>query len=313
MDLIADIGATNSRFALLDDKGKPLAAEEFHNADFTGFAQVLEAYLDHRRETDRPRQAALAIAAPIVSDRVTMVNIQWEFSQNELKRRFGLSRLVVVNDLAAVAWGLPDTKIPDVQLIGRGEPVARAPLAVLGPGSGLGVATIVASSDTWAVASGEGGHVTMAAADEEEAAVLRMLRERFGHCSAERLLSGPGLVNLYETLGRLASRPVASMSPADVTRAAELGDALAGKARDMFFAMLGTVAGNLALTVGARGGVYLAGGIVPRMVEPLELSGFRERFEAKGRYRYYMERIPTYVITERVPAFRGLRRLLGYH
>lgn len=313
MDLIADIGATNARCALLDDKGNVVALERYRNADLPGIEALLDGYLERRRTSDRPRRAALAVAAPILADHVQMTNIDWSFSQAELKIRLGLNRLVVVNDFTAVAWGLPKLEPEDVAAVGRPKsPEAAGPLAVLGPGSGLGVASTLPTADGWAVASGEGGHVTMPAATDEEAAVVALLRAEHGHCSAERLLSGPGLVNLYGALARLAGRGVPTVTPLDVTGLAARGEPLARKTLDVFFGMLGTVAGNLALTVGATGGVYVAGGIVPNLLDALHESAFRERFEAKGRYRGYMEPIPTYVVTQPLPAFRGLRTLLGY-
>jgi glucokinase len=185
-------------------------------------------------------------------------------------------------------------------------------MATLGPGSGTGVAAILPAADNWAVMTGEGGHVSLPAATSEEQDVIAALRQRFGHCSAERVLSGQGLVNLYVALAELAGRGQPTVTPEDVTRLANQREPLARKTVQMFFAMLGTVAGDLALTTGARGGVYIAGGIVPRMVDALEKSEFRARFENKGRYREYMAGIPTYVITAPLPAFRGLRHLLGY-
>jgi glucokinase len=185
-------------------------------------------------------------------------------------------------------------------------------MATLGPGSGIGVAAMVPASDGWAVMTGEGGHVSMPAQTDEEEAVIARLRERFGHCSAERILSGPGLVNLYVALAELAGRGQPTVTAEDVTNLARQGEPLARKTLGMFFAMLGTVAGDVALTTGARGGVYVAGGIVPRFVELLRKSEFRARFEAKGRYRDYLAAIPTFVVTAPLPAFRGLRYLLGY-
>jgi glucokinase len=310
---MADIGATNTRCALLDDKGQELAPESFDNADFTGVAGVLRVYLDHRRASDRPTRAALAVAAPIGGDDVQMVNIGWRFSQKALKEDLDLKRLQVVNDFAAIAWALPLLKPADVVKIGGGESVPRSTLAALGPGSGLGVSALVPAADSWAVMSGEGGHVSMPAATREEQDVIALLRERFdGHCSAERVLSGPGLVNLYVALAELAGRGQPTVNPEDVTNLAKQGEPLARKTLAMFFAMLGSIAANLAVTTGAHGGVYIAGGIVPRLVEQLHKSEFRARFEAKGRYRDYLEAIPTYLITAPLPAFRGLRYLLGY-
>jgi len=310
---MADIGATNTRCALLDDKGQELAPEIFDNADFTGVAGVLRVYLDHRRASDRPTRAALAVAAPIRGDEVRMVNIGWRFSQSALKEELDLKRLQVVNDFAAIAWALPLLGPADVVRVGGGGSVPRATVAALGPGSGLGVSALVPAADSWAVMTGEGGHVSMPAATREEQDVIALLRERFdGHCSAERVLSGPGLVNLYVALAELAGRGQPTVNPEDVTNLAKQGEPLARKTLGMFFAMLGTVAANLAVTTGAHGGVYIAGGIVPRLVEQLHKSEFRARFEAKGRYRDYLGAIPTLVITAPLPAFRGLRYLLGY-
>jgi len=299
---MADIGATNTRCALLNDKGQELAPEVFENADFTGVTGLLSIYLDHRRASDRPKRAALAIAAPIVGDEVQMTNIDWRFSQSELKQTLGLQRLLVCNDFAAIAWGLPQLGPADVIQIGGGQASPRATLAALGPGSGIGVSALVPASDGWAVVTGEG----------EEQQVIERVRARFGHCSAERLLSGPGIVNLYVALAELAGRGEPTVTPEDVTKLAKQGEPLARKTLAMFFAMLGTVASDLALTTGARGGVYIAGGIVPQLVEVLRKSEFRARFEAKGRYRDYLAAIPTFVVTAAMPAFRGLRHLLGY-
>jgi glucokinase len=310
---MADIGATTTRCALVGDKGQELAPEIFENADFTGVEGVLRVYLDHRRASDWPTRAALAVAAPIVGDEVQMINIGWRFSQSELQQALNLKRLQIVNDFAAIAWALPQLTPGDVVQIGGGESVPRTTLASLGPGSGLGVSALVPSSDGWAVMTGEGGHVSMPAATREEQDVIALVRDRFdGHCSAERVLSGPGLVNLYVALGELAGRGRPTVNPEDVTNLAKQGEPLARKTLAMFFAMLGTAAANLALVTGARGGVYIAGGIVPRFVEQLRKSEFRARFENKGRYRSYLAAIPTHVITASLPAFRGLKYLLGY-
>lgn len=313
MDLIADIGATNARCALVDDKGKVLSPQEFRNADFDSLEAVLDAYLGERRASDRPKRAALAIAAPITGDRVAMRNIEWSFSQAQLKDRFELLRLTVVNDFAALAWALPSFGTDDKVQIGTGSPVERSARAVLGPGSGLGVASLAPSSDGWTAVSGEGGHVTLAASTDEEQQIIASLRAEYGgHCSAERALSGPGLVALYTALAKMVGRGKPTVTPEDVTNLARQGEPLANKTLEAFFCFLATVASDLALTVGARGGVYIAGGIVPRLIEPLQRSPFRERFVAKGRYRDYLTPIPTYVVTQKLPAFVGLRTLLGY-
>ena len=313
MDLMADIGATNTRCALVDHKGEELAAEVFHNADFSSLAGLLKSYLDHRRTTDRPKRAALAVAAPILGDEVRMLNINWHFSQAKLKSELGLAQLTVCNDFAAVAWGLPYFVAADLRTVGGGQKAAGAALATLGPGSGLGVGALVPTTDGWAVVTGEGGHSTLPATTREEADVIAQIRDRYdGHCSAERVLSGPGLVNLYVALNELGGRAPPAVTPAEVTARAEQGEPLARKAQAMFFALLGTVAGDLALTTGARGGVFIAGGIVPQVLDAFAESEFRARFEAKGRHHSYLAAIPTHVITDPLPAFRGLRHLLGY-
>jgi glucokinase len=283
------------------------------NAEFSGVADVLSQFLARERATGRVERAALAIAAPILGDEVRMINIDWRFSQAELARTLGLRELTVVNDFAALAWGLPQLGAADLHTVGGGAGTPRATLAAIGPGSGLGVAALTPSASGWAVVTGEGGHATMTPFDPEEAAVVETVRRRVGgHCCVEDLLSGRGLVNLYLALAEIRGRDREVVEPKDVTELAEQGEPLAHDAQEMFFAMLGTVAGNLALTVGARGGVFIAGGIVPRVLDAFSRSQFRERFEAKGPYREYMAGIPTHVITTPLPAFRGLRMLLGH-
>lgn len=309
---MADIGATHSRCALLDDEGAILAAETFNNSEFDGVEALLQAYLARRRESDRPSRAAIALAAPILEDHVEMTNLEWSFSQISLQVGLGVRRLMVLNDFEAMAWSLLDLDPDQLTHIGRGEAKPRAARAVLGPGSGLGVSGLVPHPDGWAAIAGEGGHVTLAAMAEDEAEVIGIITERFGHCSAERVLSGPGLVNLYHALSETAGRGISKVEPDDVTSLALKGEPLAANTMDLFFRFLGTVAADLAVTLGARGGVYITGGIVPRVVSLLADSKFRQRFEAKGRYRNYMAAIPTIVVTEAVPAFRGLRRVLGF-
>ena len=190
--------------------------------------------------------------------------------------------------------------------VGGGAPRAHRTIAVLGPGTGFGVSGLVPAGSEWIALSGEGGHATMAPVSERESAVLDLMRARFDHVSAERCISGSGLVNLYNGLAALDGVPAAPYTPAQITDP-EIGaqDPLCCEATAMFCAMLGTVAGNLALSLGAQGGVYIAGGIVPKLGSRFAESAFRERFEAKGRMRPYLASIPTYVITHRLPAFLG--------
>jgi glucokinase len=312
VDVVADIGGTHTRCGLVDCDGRVLATQQFDNADFEGLDELVSAYLKQRRSDDRPSRGAFAVAAPILSDHIEMTNLAWSFSQVGLQSSLGLRRLIVVNDFEALAWGLADFDQHSREQIGDGESAERGAFAVVGPGSGLGVASLVPSRDTWLAVPGEGGHVTLAASTDEEARIIAAIRDKFQHCSAERVLSGPGLVNLYTVLAQMAGRGTPNVEPADVTSLAQRGEPLATKTLAMFFAFLGTVASDVALTVGARGGIYIAGGIVPRVIDLMKKSSFRSRFEAKGRYSKYLREIPTYVITDRIPAFRGLRRVLGF-
>jgi len=308
MDLIADIGATNSRCALLDDAGDIARSESFLNSNFDS----LESLLQHFVNIDAPVRGALAVAGPITGDEIEMLNIDWRFSQQRLADALGLDALHVLNDFEAIAHALPLIAADDCHQIGGGHGHSDATKAVIGPGSGLGVATVAPHGNSWTVVSGEGGHVTVAALDEAESRVIADHADSNGHCSAERLLSGPGLVRIYSSLARRAGKEAGELTPAAISASANEGDAFATKTYDLFFALLGTVAGNLALTVGARGGIYIAGGIVPRVIDALARSAFRERFVGKGRYRSYLEAIPTAVITAEVPAFIGLKAVLGY-
>lgn len=309
MDLIADIGATNSRCALLDEHGLIARSHRFLNRDFENLADLLRTFADGAKLT----RAALAIAAPITGKDVVMTNVDWRFRQEDLRKTLELESLRVFNDFEAVALSLPLLDESHCQPIGSRKNPTHGTRAVLGPGSGLGVAAIVAHNNGWTTVSGEGGHVTLPAQNDVEAQIIAEHAGTDGHCSAERLLSGPGLVRIHSSLAHLAGVDAEGLTPADVSARMAAGDVTASRAYGVFFALLGTVAGNLALTVGARGGVFIAGGIVPRVIDALEQSEFRERFVSKGRYRGYLESIQTAVITIEEPAFPGLRASLGYN
>lgn len=309
--LIADIGGTNARFALCAQGGEPRETRVLPCADYPGLAEATAAYLSQVASPRKPTVGAFAVASPVTSDLVAMTNHPWRFSIEATRAVLGLDMLRVVNDFVAVALCVPRLQADHRVQVGGGMAVAEAPVAVLGPGTGLGVALLMPCAGRLHPIPTEGGHVTMAAADDEEGAVLSVLRRRFGHISAERVLSGPGLVNIYAALAALANVDACAVEPADVTEGAVSGrDTLSARTLDMFLAMLGTTAGNLALTTGAMGGVYVAGGIVPRMVDHVGSSSFRARFEDKGRFRDYNSRIPTYLITHPYPAFLGLSGLL---
>jgi glucokinase len=263
-----------------------------------------------------PRAGALAIAAPITGDQVRMTNHPWIFSAKGLRGDLDFERLEVINDFTAQALALPHLGDGDKEKIGGGMGVAGRPLAVLGPGSGLGVSGLVWAGDgaprRWLPLTGEGGHATMPPADPRESAVLAYMHRHFDHVSAERCLSGPGLINLYNALAALDGVPAAAYTAAQITDAATgAADPLCHEATTMFCAMLGTAAGNLAMTLGAQGGVFIAGGIVPRLGDRFAASPFRARFESKGRMSVYLTAIPTYVVTHKLPAFLGCAAALN--
>ena len=309
--LVGDIGATNGRLALVEPGGSLSQIRVYPTSDFAGPGEMIEAYFSSKARTQRPPEAVVAMASPITGDRVEFTNTPWSFSIEELRKRIGFDRLQLINDFVANALAVPHLKPEDRAQVGGGAPVAQTPVAVVGPGSGLGVSALAFKDGAAVPIQGEGGHVTMSPADAHEAAVLDVLRKRFDHVSAERVLSGPGLVNLYAALCELHGERQEQFSPAQVTDARIGADhPRAKEATAMFCAMLGTVAGNVALTLGARGGIYIAGGIVPRLGNTFAESDFRARFEAKGRFRDYLSEVPTYVITRQMPALLGAASLL---
>jgi glucokinase len=311
LGLIGDVGATNARFALVEADGTTTAARVYALNDYPSIIEAIAAYLAEEAPSARPGQGVLAVASPITGDQITLTNHPWTFSIETVRKHFGLRRFRVINDFAANALAIPLLADGDRLQIGAGAPVADSPIAVIGPGTGLGVSALMPMPGGWAPIEGEGGHVTMAPADAEEGAVLERMRGRYDHVSAERLLSGPGLVNLYNVLCELAAVPAAPFTAPQITDPRVWDeDARTRDATAMFCRMLGTVAGNLALTLGARGGVYIAGGIIPRSGAAFAQSGFRARFEAKGRFRSYLAAIPTYVILRPLPALLGAKTLL---
>lgn len=310
--LLGDIGGTHARFAWQEEAEAPLShAHVLTCQEFDTLLSAANHYL--KRIGKSTRWAAFGIANPITGDAVQMTNHHWSFSIEALRVALGLEKLVVINDFTALALALPKLKPSDLLQLGGGTPVNNGTLAVIGPGTGLGVSGLIYGNDkTYAAIQGEGGHRTIAAQDPSEFAVLQALHNRFGHVSAERVLSGPGIVNLYQTLCELAGeKPQYDQAAQIVNQIADPDDPRCAQAISMFFGFLGSVAGDLALTLGARGGVYLAGGILPRVIEPLKQSNFRKKFEAKGRFTNYLKDIPCYLITNGTsPALLGASQFL---
>ena len=303
--LVADVGGTNTRCAVANAIDTSLRQlRSYVNDEFADLESLL---LQHVRDCAGParRQLALAIAAPVVDGPISMINRAWIISRSSLRKTLELAQLFIINDFHAVGYSLAAMNDDKRIRIGGGEPDPDGNLAVLGPGTGLGVSGLIRSNAGSIAISGEGGHVTLAAESAEEASILRRLRERFGHCSAERVLSGPGIQALHWAMH--GSEPDSART---ITDAAKAGDAAAEATMDQFFGFLGNVAANLALTLGAVGGVYMAGGIVPKNIELLRQSDFRGRFESKGRYREYLRQIPSYVILDPEPGLAGLHEYI---
>ena len=345
--LVADIGGTNARFGWQADRAAPIEhVQTLRCADFATLEDAIRAYLDGAALAVPP-VCGIGIATPITGDAVRMTNHHWAFSQRDLRTRLGLARLLVINDFTALALAVPVLQAGALRQVGGGAAVAGAAIGVLGPGTGLGVSGLVPRGDpdgagdrsvdgrgdgdgdgigigigigighgeagVYLPLQGEGGHVTLAADTLREFAALDVLRRRYGHASAERVVSGQGLLDLCTALCEVDGiTPVPASTAADVTRQAlDASNPTCTEALQMFCGFLGSVAGNLALTLGAQGGVYIGGGIVPRLGTWFDGSPFRSRFEAKGRFRGYLAAIPTFVIDANVaPSLIGAARAL---
>ncbi len=306
--LVADIGGTNARFGLMQADGS-YTLRILQCADHADIVSAARAFLAEQAE--KPKVAAFCVATAITGDRVSMTNNHWSFSIEAVRVELGLDRLTVVNDFTAVAMSMPYLTEADRRQIGGGKPVEGQPLAVIGPGTGLGVSGLVPAGDRWTTLAGEGGHMTFSPSNERESAINLRLIRKFGHVSFERVVSGQGLTNLYEAIHELEGRDFAHIKPADITERGLAGtDTIAQECLQIFCGALGCCAGNVALTLGARAGVFIAGGIVPKLGAFFEDSDFRGRFVSKGRLSYFMEPIPTYLITHDLPAFLGLRGLI---
>lgn len=308
--LLIDLGATTARFALQRPGGAPERVLRMPVAEQPDLASAIRRYLAETGAS--PSAGAFAVASAITGDRVALTNHPWTFSIAETRAEFGFQHLAVINDFTAIALALPRLGPEDVVKLGGGAGRPSAPLAVLGPGTGLGASGLLPTPSGWIAISGEGGHVTLPAIEPRELEIVAALRRRFGHVSAERAVSGQGLVNLYTAIAELSGAAAPpGLDPAEVTqRAMDGGDPVAREALDHFCAMLGTVAGNLTLTLGALGGCFIAGGIAPKIQAFFAGSRFRARFEEKGRFRDYLAAIPTWLVIRRTPAFLGLAHVM---
>lgn len=307
--VLADVGGTNVRFAVLAG-GVLGPIAHMAVGEHAQFADALAAFLSHQLERSSIRRAIFGVAGVVEGGRCALTNNSWVVDAAELCSRFGLSKVRLVNDFEALAWSLPHLAGGDIRPIGGGQPVPKAPMVVLGPGTGLGVAAYVPGEAGAMVLHGEGGHATVPSGSSREDAIIEILRRQYGHVSAERVLSGHGLEALYRAIASIDALTVPARNAAEITDAALNGDCAASRAAvDTFCAILGDVAGNFALGFAAQGGVFLAGGLVTHLRDHLPRSQFRARFDAKGRMRRYVEAIPAYLILCEDPTFIGLRAL----
>ena len=314
--LVGDVGGTNARLALCSLQDGSLShIKNYSGAEYPSLEAVIRVYLEETAA--KVSSACIAIACPITGDWVAMTNHTWAFSQSEMQQNLGLTHLSIINDFTAISMAIPALKAEDKIQFGGETAQAGKPIAVYGAGTGLGVAHLVHTGEAWMSLPGEGGHVDFAPNSTEEVMVLEALREELGHVSAERLLSGPGLVNIYRGLVLSDDRVPEKLQPKDVTeRALADEDIDCRRALSLFCVLMGRFGGNLALNLGTFGGVYIAGGIVPRFLEFFKASGFRVAFEDKGRFHSYLESIPVFLITHEQPGLLGsgayVRQKLGY-
>src|SRR5690625_3806009 len=303
--LIGDIGGTNTRLALVEQGKTWKQLKTYRNENFDSLEGVIETYLEAYQ--GKPRTAAFAVAGPVRNGEARLTNRGWMIGEEKLSNRFDLAHCKVVNDFSGVALGVPALTPEDVEQLGGGKPDHDKPTAILGPGTGLGVGGIVPCGGSARVLVTEGGHATLAAIDDRSAAIVACLRGRFGHVSLERAVSGQGIENIYRALCEIDGAEPELEDAAAIGAAAKRGDeARAGEAMACFFAWLGEAAGDLALSYGAFGGVYIAGGIVPRYLDLFHASRFRECFEAKGRMHDYVKPIPVFVILHEEVELLGL-------
>lgn len=305
--LIADIGATNARFALADESGvqaeKILACADYPNLD-----DAISAYLSNTGE--KVDHAAIAIAGPVHGDYFEMTNNPWAFSVEDVRKKLGLSSFHLLNDFEAVALAIPHMDKKFLTKVGGGDVQEGRPIGIVGPGTGLGVAHLSWDGERYRANPTEGGHVTMAAKTQREFDIFRTLRYKYTHVSAERVCSGKGLTNIYNAIRILDGRddiPV-DLDPAEISRKAlDQSCPVCMESLDKMLGFLGTIAGNLAVSLGAMGGIYIAGGIPAKLGDAFIQSRFRPEFESKGRMSDYLTRIPTFLITHPMIAFVGLQ------
>lgn len=308
--LVADIGGTNARFALLSDDGQLSRQHKLICADHSDIVAAINAYLALAGDPVI-EQAAIAIANPIDGDTVKMTNHDWTFSIEQTRRLLNLKTLIFKNDLTALAMAIPKLPAEELKQLGGKTTDKKSPIAVIAPGTGLGISGLINTGSVWLPLESEGGHVSLSPGNIREIAILERCWDWYDHVSAERILSGPGFQNLYRAVCSLEHVTVQNLSSVEISMQAMAGtDPYCEETLKIFCGLLGSVAGNLVLTLGAFGGVYIGGGIVPSLGNYFETSAFRERFEAKGRFRDRLSRVPAYVVHSSNPTLHGIGQAL---
>lgn len=312
--LLADVGGTNVRFALETAPMRIGEVTAYKVADHATLEAAMRRYISTLADDAQPHHAAIGLANPVTGDHVKLTNHNWAFSIEEMRQSLGLWTLVAINDFTSLALALPHLPDADLTQVRPGNAISTSPRALIGPGTGLGVSGLIPAPGGGAVAlAGEGGHIEVMPVTDDEWIAWRAARDQLGRVSAERLLSGMGLSQIHAALSAETGTPLATpLTPAQVTEGAlKRNDALCRRAFDAFCGLLGSVAGDVALVLGARGGVYIGGGIVPRFVQAFQASPFNARFTDKGRMGKYLADIPVFVITADFPALPGLAHALA--
>ena len=310
--LVGDVGGTNARFALIDAEGRVRNLHIYSAAKYASLNEIIADYLERTMGRKHPPRAAIAVAGPVLDGEIEFTNLDWQVSEGELLAQFEFEAVRLMNDFAAQALACPMLGGDSLRVLGPALRGAEgAPMVVLGAGTGFGVAGLARSERGDLAVATEGGHAAFAPSDDVEVEIWSRFRARHGRVSIERILSGRGIFELYGVLGELRQAEAGLADEKAVFAAAGQGDALASETLDRFGAILGSVAGDLALSFGARGGVFISGGIAPRMADRLVSGAFRERFEDKGRLGAYVRQIPTSLVVHPYPAIIGAARELA--
>jgi len=309
--IVADIGGTNARFGLVTNSDPQAAKlliehqQKYPSNQFENIEQATQHYIDSLNG-QKLSGACLAVAGPITGDNVRLTNLNWAFSINDVKRTLGLQKLKVLNDFAAYAFATPHVKAKHLLSLNEGQSISGCPIAIVGPGTGFGVAALVPQSNRWNVLPTEGGHITLAAKTPLQSSVIKALSHEFSHISVERVLSGPGLRNLHKAMAKVEGIEALPLRSSEISsNALNDPDSLEFRTLRLFCAWLGQVCGDLALTLGARGGIYLGGGVLLKFTEFLLESEFMNCFFAKGQMQEYLHQMPVKLVTEGNSALLG--------